>query len=355
MPKGFYTAGVVILFERAPELAALERALGRWTPSRRIPGEKKEPDAWVFGGPTLVYPLDEDGPGRVVVDTVDRPWPDDMGDPKRDPMVFGGWTMGHFGPLTFPGNLRRAAEHSWTCPEAKELPAKHRAFVRIRVTHVAGDDDPVIPAGYDPLPELRRTDEMALAIVGLPGALAYFNPNGEVLLTPAALRERDAYDREHELLPLDIWSNIRMFRFDAEWMVMDTVGLGQLDRYDIEVCFSDSLQPGDVDRFLRNVSLYIVQRGEVVKSGETLDVGGGASWGATVFDDGLAEPPRRVLRLIPLDGRTPPEALRAQPRRPAQAKRKSAKKTPAKKTPPKTSAKGTPAKKTPARKATKKR
>jgi hypothetical protein len=37
-----------------------------------------------------------------------------MGDPKLDPMTFGAWSMGHFGPLAYPGGLGGARQHAWS-------------------------------------------------------------------------------------------------------------------------------------------------------------------------------------------------------------------------------------------------
>lgn len=307
--KGMFTQGVVVLFEEAPSLDQVESALSRWEILKRLP-ETQDSESWPFGGPSVVLPMRPEVNGRVVVDVVARPWPDSMGDPKENAMVFGAWSMGHFGPLAFPGNLERASQHTWSCPGAAELAARHTAFARIRVTYVGGDDDPVMPEDYDPIPELLLTDDVALALVSCPGALVYFNPNGESLLSPSEVRERSDFARQHEQLPIDVWSNIRLLRLNEEWMVMDTVGLGQLDRCDIEACFPDArFDCGEVDRFLRNASLYLIHNGEVIQTGETMDGPGGIRWDALVLEEGIMTPPRRVLRFLPQDGSERPPQL----------------------------------------------
>ena len=124
MAKGQNSQGVVVLFDPAPTLEQLEAALADHGVLGRIPGGDG-PDGWVFSGPALALPFRPEVNGKVLVDVVDRPWPDGMGDPEDGFMLFGAWSLGHFGPLTFPGNLERAAQHTWTCPEARELAARH--------------------------------------------------------------------------------------------------------------------------------------------------------------------------------------------------------------------------------------
>lgn len=309
MAKGRFTQGVVVLFDQVPSLDELEAALSRWEGLARV-REPSDPESWPFGGPSLVLPLRPEVNGRVIVDLVTRRWPDGMGDPTREVTVFGAWALGHFGPLAFPGNLERAAQHAWSCPEAAGPAARHEAFVRVRVTYVGGPRDPVLPEEYDPAAELLFIDEVALALSGVPGALAYFNPNGESLLTPAELEARSAFARERGLLPLDVWSNIRLLRWSEEWLVMDTVGLGQLDRCDLEACFlAERYECGEVDRFLRNASGYVIQRGEVIRTDETIDGPGGIRWDAFALEESLTPPPRRVLRFFPADGSERPAQL----------------------------------------------
>lgn len=88
---------------------------------------------------------------------------------------------------------------------------------------------------------------------------------------------------------------------------MDTVGNHQLDIPDVEACFhSASFDFNEVDNFLRNVSLYILNHGEVINDGDTMDGPGHCRWQSHQFDNGICDPPRRVLRWLPMDGRQLP-------------------------------------------------
>jgi Domain of unknown function (DUF4261) len=51
-----------------------------------------------------------------------------------------------------------------------------------------------------------------------------------------------------------------------------------------------------VDNFLRNVALYVLNNGEVINDGDTMEGPGGIRWQADRFENGPRDPPRRVLR-----------------------------------------------------------
>jgi hypothetical protein len=258
--------------------------------------------------------------GFAAVDVVDRQWPDSMGDPQNDPILFGGWSMGQFGPFAFPGGLRRATQQCWSWPEGKSLAAAHQAFIRVRMSYVFGgaEDAPLFPENYDPVHELSFVTRLTSVLVGLPGNVCYFNPNGEVLRHPAEVVERLKASEEGSVPPLDLWSNVRLFNVNDGWLLMDTVGNSQLDHLglsapfpDFEVCIppdkSDDL--ASIDPFLRNVTLYALNSGAVFRDGDTINGPFGMNWRALVRKRGLINPPRACVRFFPEDDSAPPEIL----------------------------------------------
>ena len=150
--KGFYTQGVVVLLRDPVSIGDVSERLAGYGIEKVI----ESGSDWAFGGPTVVVPFRPESNGFVAVDTVDRVWPDDMGDPKDESMVFGAWSMGHFGPFAFPGSLERATQQAWHWEEGRSAPLTHRAFLRVRCSYVFGasDDCPVLPSHYEPLSEL---------------------------------------------------------------------------------------------------------------------------------------------------------------------------------------------------------
>ena len=308
MPKGLFTQSAMVLLERPIDLDTLAESLKDFDIGHRV-----EPSAngWM-GGPGVVLDMRAAVNGYVLVDLVDRSWPDQLGDVKEQGDLFGAWTLGFFGPFTFPDNLAHAQAMSFAWDEATAVSSRHRAFVRIKSSYSLGavPDAPVMPSDYAALPELEFVTNVARAALRVPGALAYFNPNGEVLRSPEGLDDELAWHRERELIPLPAWANVRLFALTDKWALMDTIGMEQLDVADQEACFlTGKFQPQEVAGFLRNATNYVLEHGPVIQDGSTMDGPGGLLWTARTVEKSLAPRPRSVLRWIPDDGSRPPPLI----------------------------------------------
>lgn len=300
MAKGIFTQGVCILLQQPIPIDEVALALSGF----EVLGTREESEEWAMGGPSALVMFDEASGGTVTVDTVDHVWPDDMGDPQKEFMVFGAWSMGHFGPFAYPGGLERAAQQSWAWREGTEVVERHQAFLRLRTSYVIGKGEDVmcLPEDYDAIAELQFNNKIVQALLGLDGALCYFNPNGEVLLDQDGFRNSLNYGWANQLLPLDVWSNVRLFNIDETWALMDTVGNWQMEIPDIEACFVvDDYEVNDVANFLRNASNYLVKSSAIINDGETMDGPGDIRWVAIRFENGICDPPRQTLRFVPMD------------------------------------------------------
>ncbi|MCB9896190.1 MAG: DUF4261 domain-containing protein [Planctomycetes bacterium] len=306
MAKGFFTQGISVLFEKAPTRVQLREAL---EPTFEIAREDDGGDGWAQGRDGLIVTYRPDVNGYVNVDVVNRKWPDHMGDPAGEPELFAAWTFGHFGPYAYPGNLERAGEHNLTWEDAGDAVENHEAFVRIRLSYVfgAGDDAPVMPGDCDPLHELNFVYSLAGQLMAMPGAVALFNPGGEVLTSGEMLARSLQWSADNELEPLDVWSNLRFFQLDDSWSLMDTVGNAQFNLPDLEAVFQPAdHEPNDVAALLRNITGYLIENGPVIEDGHTVDGPGGDTWGVHAFSDSLSSPPRDVLCFVPAEGNEPP-------------------------------------------------
>ena len=140
--------------------------------------------------------------------------------------------------------------------------------------------------------------------------ICYFNPNGEVLREGNSINESLQFSAEHKIPPLELWSNVRLFNIDEQWVLMDTVGNEQFEIQDQEVGFQTSqISPQDADNFLRNITLYLLQNGDVINSGDTMDGPGGIPWQVEMFENSICDPPRRTMRWVPKDGQQLHEVL----------------------------------------------
>lgn len=305
MAKGLFTQGIMVLLRENVSIQKVAACIEDFHPSEPIEAYED----WTFLGPAVLMDMDEDGEGKVVVDVVPHPWPDLMGDPQDQPEIFAAWGMGNFGPATSPGSLSRAREQSWVWEEGKELGDEVKAFIRVRTSYVLGQDDdtPVLPEGYEPFDELALVTEIAAALTELPEAICYFNPNGEVLRDLKTLNESFEFAEENDFPPLDLWSNVRLFRLEEGWAMMDTVGNTQLDLHDIEACFhAESYDFTEVEQFIRLLTCVLEEREEPIESGDTMEGPGDVIWQVWEVDQSLVDPPRQTLRCFPQDERPRP-------------------------------------------------
>jgi Domain of unknown function (DUF4261) len=321
MAKGFFTQGVCLLTDGQTTIEDIKPALQEH--GFQIVKQTPAQENWCFGGPTFVISFLPEVNGYAVVDVVNQPWPDTMGDPKSDSMIFGAWSMGHFGPFAFPGGLALARQHAWSWQPGRTIPEGHRGFIRIRTSYVFGgtDDAPVFPEDYDPLAEMNFLSRAVLTVLKAPGVSCYFNPNGEVLRDLPSFAEVWFACKEQQKIPLPLWMNIRLFNLNEKLGLMDTVGNGQLEIRDVEAIFPTAkYDPGKIGYYLRNVTHYLLDLDREIRSGEAIDgpEESNLSWTTEVLDQGVIEPPRRVLRLFPKASReTVREALAAVGRSPA--------------------------------------
>ena len=314
MDKGLFTQGMCVLLRQPMSIEELETRLKNFELIGRH--ESLEDDD---APQTLVYQFRPEAGGHLLVTPSSALWPDDMGDPDAAPERFVAWSLGQFGPLAFPGCLQRAMEQSWGWEDAASVAQSHTAHVRFLISYVLGNQDPemdddqdqpLVPDDYDPVDEMQFLMRAVAAVLEAPEALCYFNPGGEVLRNETGLRQGLNHAWSHELPPLDMWTNVRLFHGTDNWSVMDTVGNGQFDLPDLEVIFrTGRYEPTELERFLRNATLYMLTSDEEVEEGDTADGPGDISWRALDCEDALSDPPRPTIRWIPEDDSEPPDEL----------------------------------------------
>jgi len=267
-----------------------------------------------------VVPFAPERNGFVLIDVVERHWPDDLGMAEEDPDLAAAWRIGHFGPGTWHGCLQRAAQHSWAWKAGASAAVRHTAFLRIRLTYLLGVPGAVHRPylASDPLTELLFLSRLAGSLLTVRGALGCFQPAGESLRGAAFLEERLQLHRHGGPPPLDLWTNIRYQPVDeTAWVLMDTVGMSQFDLPDIEAAFPQTKEerypPLEVEAFLRNAALRLVRtRQEAGALPEMPDLPGpgGIPWRVQRFAEGFASPPRPTLRFVPRTLPRPPAVLR---------------------------------------------
>ena len=293
-----FTQCACVLFDEAPPAEVLEQALDRWALAGRqlpAPGD----DGWLACGPGFVVGLRSGT--SLIVDVVDRPFPDDARAASDSPPLGTAWQSGMFGPTAAPGALERAKQHAWTWTEGADAADRHRAFVRLR-TIIELPEDGQLPQDHDPLHELTTVTEMAGDLLRVPGATAFFLPGGESLRSreqvEAMLHRKSGVGPP----PVELWLNLRSAALghngDERWVLIDVVGMGQLRYPDQEAIFVDGQEQGQaVAALLRNACLHLVA-GKPIPGGSTADDASGRYWKASETT-GVLAPSRPVLRWLP--------------------------------------------------------
>jgi hypothetical protein len=311
--KDFFTACACVLFDRDPGLDPVAVALT--AAGHEVALRLEAHEHWQFSGPSLFVAFRPEVFGYARIDLIDRPWPDDLCQNDPDSTASGWELIGAFGPAAFPGCLARAARQHWKWPESATIPARHQAFVRVRLSYMSGGDvkQRRIPADYDPIAELVFVARLTAAVAQAPGAIAYFNPNGEVLLPPDRLATSLALASKMDLPPVDLLAGVRFFDFRPDWVVMDIVGNSQFSHpenprpmHDFEVCVP-KLQLA----LQSTAALLVYSTTQLVRNGP-IDSPSGQSGSAVVRRFGLVTPPRPTVRFFQGGGDPPPpEQLQA--------------------------------------------
>ncbi len=212
--KGMFTQCLAVLLDRPVSVERIRQALGD-TP---LMGEQKPADTEWLAGKGVVVKFRKKLNGTLLIDTIDKPWPDHMGDPKNEAALFAFWGMSAFGPCTFPYALNRSLAHleSEQDPASQQLAGKakkHQAFIRLRVSYVmgAGKDAPIVPEGYDACRELVYLTNMVRKLGQLPEAIAYFNPNAEIVADFDELKKMIAVRTENSNLAPAAWITVRPY------------------------------------------------------------------------------------------------------------------------------------------------
>ncbi len=314
-----FDQSAIVLFQHAPSLDEIEAVLGDFHVAGRTEANTDpEQQHWAYEGEALVLTLQDNTGTAIIVDVVNHSWVD-WPEPKDDEKLFSAFAAGAFGPAVTPGCMNRTVKQTWIWPGAKDVANKHKAMVRIRTTRMMASDEQLEQEPLDPKVELRIVTAIAIQVMTLDGALAYFNPNGEAMRDPETVAESLEWHEDEGLLPLELWSNVRigLIETGAKWLVMDTVGMVQLKLPDVECCFEDGkYNRQEVDTFLRNVCQYLFDMGgDMIREGDTMEGPGGKTWDVLVFENPIANPMRKTIRFLPQDGTERPTlVLEREPR-----------------------------------------
>lgn len=311
----FFSQGIAVLFSQAPELGSLRHLFKRQ--GYTITADEDATDWPAMQGACLTLATDFENGAVCSVDICEFPWPDDMGMTGEPTLVTSAHALGAFGPFVHPGALERALQapgYQAAVPTAQD----HRAFVRLRISHFfqapaeAEDSQPSQPGNARPMQELGFLLKTAAALAELPGALAFFNPNSEMILPMDGLCSILSSAQEHHTFPIEAVCRLRGCPAEENWSFVDSIGMAQLGLRDHEFSWEDAASTrSEQIHFLVNLLHYQADQSVQIENGHTTDGTDGKLWRAEERDDSCMLPPRKVLHWT-IDGASPePDLLSA--------------------------------------------
>jgi len=321
MAKGLFTQGMCVLLREPMSMSEVEKRLSMFTPTARQ--ESLEDDD---APETLVMEYRPEVDGHLLVTPSSARWPDDMGEPDENPEAFVAWSLGQFGPLTYPGCLGRGLAQSDLQDSVREDALNHTAHVRVLISYIVGADDdddsdddlPLMPEGYNAIDELQTVIRAVTALLESPQAICYFNPGGELIMDDSQLRRvlNKAWNEDQP--PLKAWVQTRRLQESNgigsdRWHIIDSVGHGQLDIPDLEAVYvGDDYPEEQVEQFLEVITQELMAdegQEELFIEGEVREGPGDSNWRSFACGDALNAPPRPTIRWVPEDEHEVPEIV----------------------------------------------
>lgn len=299
MTQVFFSQCIAVLCSEAPGLAELRLILER-------EGYTIKADEDVSGWPEmqgagLTLAADFENGASCWVDICEFTWPDDLGVTGNPTLVTGAHMMGAFGPFVHPGALERALlapGYQSAAPDARN----HRAFVRFRVSNLIPASEDTSEASFasvenaNPVWEIAYLLRVAASLREMPAALAYFNPNSELLLSMQGLAGILTFAFEQKTYPIEAVCRVRGCPVDDEWSLVDSIGMGQLGLRDHEFAWADAeVSCQEQLEFLINLLHYQIDQSAPMTSGNTTDGPPDKLWRAEERETSIMIPVRKVL------------------------------------------------------------
>ncbi len=233
---------------------------------------------------------------RVVIDVVNEPWDDTLGDPDQDARRYLARTLGALGGHCYPGALERAIKQLHANQKESGRAQEHQAYVRLRLLapwdgEGAGPD----PKARDWYGELEFMSWMVLTLLDMPGAVAYLNPAAELIIDRDGMARTLEQCQKREVRPLALWVNRREFDHGQRWWLLDTLGNGQLGLPDLEVFMKGERPSAWVPGFMTDVSQHMYGNREPIEDKDLVTDAIGNVWQASNHEASLGPPSRRVV------------------------------------------------------------
>lgn len=165
-------------------------------------------------------------------------------------------------PAPYPASdLEGPIATSWMWPRQPPIDEVKRHQSHLLITMMRGNADPVRR-------RLILTAVTAFA-ARAKGVIAVYWPEATLVHFPPVFIEMAKEIDTPEAPPLYLWVDQRVFRNEDGTIGLFTTGLAPLGHMEIEIPSID-MDPGELREWLLNIVCYLLEKGPVLKDGETL-------------------------------------------------------------------------------------
>ncbi len=299
MSHGLTTQAIALLFSSAPTLDKLREALASYTPTLR-----ECEDSWPAQSPSLSFSIPDVPETSAIIDIVHQPWPDDLSQDDHSSDIFLAWKLGHFGPVARPVALSRALTRTFLTHNESQAVREHNSFLRLRT--MSTDPNALAKGSAIKTPllacqHLAILDRLAVQLLDLPGALAYFNPAGANVLSRNHFNHFTKQAQDLGLINTLVWTNRFFYTVNDHWSFFETLGNRQFHLPDLELPLSSAHHEHipACKTFLANLTLQMINNRQFIAS-DTLVAGpADLNYKAHYFPVSLVEPDRPIILLLP--------------------------------------------------------
>lgn len=167
-------------------------------------------------------------------------------------------------PAPYPSSdLDGPLETSWMWPPEPPIEQVKRHRSHVLITMIGGKNDPI----------RRRLALTAITAFAAKdkSVMAVFWPEATLVHYPPVFIDMANTMISPEAPPLHLWVDLRVFRNEDGTIGLFTTGLPSLGHMEIEIPSID-MQPGELRDWLFNIIFYLLEKGPVLKHGETIGV-----------------------------------------------------------------------------------
>ena len=167
-------------------------------------------------------------------------------------------------PGPVPGtDIPHAVEATWLWPKGEPIQKvlDHKAFILCTLVVASGNGSAI--------DNRLILSQIMASITSQPGVLGVYWPDAGVIHYPPVFTDMAQSDQAQLMLPINIWTDIRVGKNSDGTASGRTMGMTALGHMEIEYpkCAS---RPSELREWMQNIVLYVLDSGPILQHGQTI-------------------------------------------------------------------------------------